>query len=120
MIRHGIGRLRRSVLRPQRRFDNKGLILMYHRVAYLHSDPWNLAVTPQRFSQHLEILRQHTKPVSLRQLFEGLLNDNTDEYLVAITFDDGYADNLYNAKPLLERYNFPATFFLTTGYIGGE
>jgi peptidoglycan/xylan/chitin deacetylase (PgdA/CDA1 family) len=93
---------------------------MYHRVTDLESDPWSLAVTPRRFAQHLEVLRKLTRPMPLGRLSRALLDGTLPNRSVVVTFDDGYADNLHNAKPLLERYGIPATFFLTTGFVGHE
>jgi peptidoglycan/xylan/chitin deacetylase (PgdA/CDA1 family) len=92
----------------------RAIILLYHRVAELPSDPLLLSVTPQHFAEHLEILRKHYRPISLRQIDQPLRRS------VAVTFDDGYADNLWNAKPQLERYDVPATVFVTTGYVGQD
>nr|HPM03821.1 polysaccharide deacetylase family protein [Candidatus Cloacimonadota bacterium] len=39
---------------------------------------------------------------------------------IALTFDDGYLDNLTNALPVLEKYKIPATIFITTNFIGQE
>jgi len=77
-----------------------------------------LAVTPRRFAEHLEVLRQHARPVQLRELSQALHYGNLADRSVVITFDDGYADNLHNAKPLLERHDVPATVFVASGYVG--
>jgi peptidoglycan/xylan/chitin deacetylase (PgdA/CDA1 family) len=96
------------------------LILLYHRVADLASDPQRLAVSPDRFGQHLEILNTHFSPMSLPELVERAHRKSLPPESVALTFDDGYADNLENAKPLLERWRVPATVFVTTDYVGGD
>jgi peptidoglycan/xylan/chitin deacetylase (PgdA/CDA1 family) len=102
------------------RHVTNALILMYHRVAEVNSDPWWLSVTPQHFAEHLEILRKHMRPIHLQELTKVLPNGNIPRQSVAVTFDDGYADNLYNAKPLLEKHDVPATIFLVTGYLGQD
>lgn len=109
--------MRRATNWLQKRFASRGLILMYHRVAEKDIDPWSLCVTSQHFSEHLEVLQKHARPISLRQLAEAYQEGNIPNRTVVVTFDDGYANNLHNAKPLLERFNIPATVFVTTAYI---
>ena len=96
-----------------------GLILMYHRIRELPLDPWGLAVSPSHFAEHLEILRRHGRPLHLTQAVRALQHKRLTDRTLIVTFDDGYADNFHNASPLLERYDVPATVFVTTGYIGG-
>jgi peptidoglycan/xylan/chitin deacetylase (PgdA/CDA1 family) len=108
-------RTARWVTRPWRR---RGLILMYHRVAEVSPDLWGLCVSPQNFGEQLEVLRRCGSLVPLRQLVEYLKADRLPHTAVALTFDDGYADNLYVAKPLLDRHSIPATVFLATGLLG--
>jgi peptidoglycan/xylan/chitin deacetylase (PgdA/CDA1 family) len=56
----------------------------------------------------------------LRALAQNLREGKSQYRPLVVTFDDGYADNLYNAKPLLERYEISASIFLTTGCIGQD
>jgi peptidoglycan/xylan/chitin deacetylase (PgdA/CDA1 family) len=102
------------------RFTGGALVLGYHRIAEPAWDPYELCVAPHRFAQQLEILRNHTNPVPLPELIRALVNDNLPPRTVAVTFDDGYADVLTHAKPLLERYRIPATVFVATDYLGRE
>ena len=98
----------------------EALILMYHRIGEPGRDPWGLAVRPERFAEQMEVLKRETQPMSLcrlnKELGEGALQSDT----VAVTFDDGYANNLHHAKPLLERHDVPATVFVTTGMVGSK
>lgn len=116
----GLGRLRAVAGKLQNRLSPGTLILLYHRVAELPLDPLLLSVTPSHFEEHLQVLSQITKPMSLRILVKSLQANEVTPHGVVVTFDDGAADNLHNAKPLLERYNIPATVFVATEYSKGE
>ena len=118
-MRLGIdGRVRRTGEWLRRKFTSGGVILAYHRVSELSSDPQLLAVNPRHFADHLEIIKKNCSPVSLKELVGGLREKTLSRHPVAITFDDGYADNFTCAKPLLERYAVPATVFVTAGSVG--
>jgi peptidoglycan/xylan/chitin deacetylase (PgdA/CDA1 family) len=88
---------------------------MYHRIGEVGSDPWSLCVTPEHLAEHLAVLKKTTTPVRLQQLIHDLKNKEVKPRSVVITFDDGYADNLHLAKPVIERFEVPATVFLITG-----
>ena len=109
-----------TVRQVRHRFLPGALILCYHRVIDLPSDPHSLCVTPQIFAQHLELLRRHCRTMQLRELVRHLRQNTIPPRAVVLTFDDGYADNLYQVKPLLARYGLPATVFVTAGYLGSE
>lgn len=87
------------------------LVLLYHRVADLEHDPHGLAVRPDRFAQQCDILRRRGNVVPLRE-------SNRPGRGVAITFDDGYADNAGDALAILTGARLPATFFVTVGRLG--
>ncbi|MER3501892.1 MAG: hypothetical protein C4295_10575 [Candidatus Fervidibacterota bacterium] len=123
----GLGRLRRwkrrvrAWWRHRRGLAGKGAsILCYHRVAHLPESPRRLWVSSERFAEHLDYLVHHCHPLSLADLVRGIQEGRLPERSVVVTFDDGYADNLWNAKPLLERYGVPATVFVTSGFVGQD
>jgi peptidoglycan/xylan/chitin deacetylase (PgdA/CDA1 family) len=98
--------------------QKKAMILVYHRVAEANVDPWALSVSPVHFAQQLQVLKTIADPVSLRQLTSAKSDRELPPRPVCITFDDGYADNLYAAKPVMETYRVPGTVFITPGYLG--
>ena len=112
----------RTVKNIWKKINQHGIILLYHRVVDLAdtTDPWNLCVTPAHFKEHLEVLAKNSKPISLRKMCNSLKSFPFEHRNVVITFDDGYRDNFHNAKPLLEKYEIPATFFIVSEAINSQ
>jgi peptidoglycan/xylan/chitin deacetylase (PgdA/CDA1 family) len=106
--------------RLRRRAPGRAIVLMYHRIDP-GADPFGLNVHPDLFEQHLALLRRRMPVLRMREL-AGRLRDPAPlkEDLAAITFDDGYRDNLEVALPILRRHGCVATIFVTTGFVDGS
>ena len=83
---------------------------MYHRVGASGIDPHRLSVSESTFRAQLEWLRTRCSVIPL----EALAGGDAADRAIAVTFDDGYVDNVSTALPLLRSAGVPATFFLTT------
>jgi peptidoglycan/xylan/chitin deacetylase (PgdA/CDA1 family) len=77
-----------------------------------------LCVSPENFRSQISYISDRFQIVPLIEIGRALAKGRPLENVVAITFDDGYADNLYEAAPILKRYHCPATVFATTGHTG--
>jgi peptidoglycan/xylan/chitin deacetylase (PgdA/CDA1 family) len=115
--------MRRLISRIAKRFRparTSPIILMYHRVSALEIDPWELAVSPEHFSDQIRTLRETRTPLRMSDFISRLQANDLPDNAIAITFDDGYRDNLLVAKPILEREGVPATVFLANGGLGSS
>jgi peptidoglycan/xylan/chitin deacetylase (PgdA/CDA1 family) len=98
----------------------KAIVLMYHRIAEPEMDPWQLSVSRDHFESHLATLKATGCVKSVNEVIHDLENNSLSNDCICITFDDGYEDNYLYALPLLEKYECPATFFITTSTIGSN
>lgn len=96
-------------------------ILLYHSVSRTPS-PWIAPFTVSRdtFARHLELISAAgLEAVTVSGLRAALECDSLPERAVVITFDDGFADTLDVAAPLLKQHRLPATVYVTTGFVDG-
>jgi peptidoglycan/xylan/chitin deacetylase (PgdA/CDA1 family) len=119
VIRSVAHRLRRRIDRVVHP-GGRGVVLLYHRVADEDSDPFGLCITPERFAEHMRVVREVSRPVTLDAFAAGLRDGSLPDRAVAITFDDGYTDNREEAEPILADLGVPGLVFVTTGPGGRE
>ena len=106
----------------QREFGVRLPVLLYHHVGPLRSGTVpGLNVSPERFERHVRWLARRGYTgicpadwVRWRREGKGL-----PDKPVLLTFDDGYADLVEHALPVLRRYGFGAAVYVVTGQLGG-
>ncbi len=92
-------------------------ILSYHRVND-ERDPFFPSLPTEVFERHMAFVSAAYVVLPLEELVERMARGRVPRNALAITFDDGYRDNLTHAAPVLARHGLPATVFLATGVIG--
>jgi peptidoglycan/xylan/chitin deacetylase (PgdA/CDA1 family) len=113
-------RVARTLSAAARRRAPRGIVLLYHRVAGPRRDPQWLDVTPENFAAHVGVIARVATPLALAEFERRRREGSLPPRAVAVTFDDGYADNLTAAAPLLARHGVAATVFVTAGMIGTD
>lgn len=93
------------------------VILQYHHVS--ESTPASTSITPKQFAVHMQYLADNGFTViPLNELVDALkLNKPLADKSVVITFDDAYLNILTNAKPILDKHQFPFTIFINPGIV---
>ncbi|MBM3567494.1 MAG: hypothetical protein FJX46_01920 [Alphaproteobacteria bacterium] len=104
---------------------NIATILLYHGVTSAPSagiENFSLKHLPRdTFERQMERVADRAHPMSLREMAGRLqAGDSLPPRSVAVTFDDSFANVATDALPVLRRHRIPATFFVTSGFVGTE
>ena len=95
-------------------------ILMYHSIESMPKSTVmrSLHVPPRRFKFQMWLLKiLGYQGLSIREL-KPYLDGIKKGKVVGITFDDGYQNILFNAAPILNKYNFTATAYIVSEHVG--
>lgn len=98
---------------------NRLSILIFHRVLERADPLFPEEPDAARFETILRYVASSFRVLPLAQAAAALNDGTLPDSALAITFDDGYADNQQIAAPILQRLGLHATFFVATGFLDG-
>jgi peptidoglycan/xylan/chitin deacetylase (PgdA/CDA1 family) len=93
-------------------------ILFYHRIADRHRTAWTMS--RDDFRRQLDWLEENFQIISLAECQRRIRSSTNSQPAIAITFDDGYAENMEYALPELKRRGLPATYFVATHFVQSQ
>jgi peptidoglycan/xylan/chitin deacetylase (PgdA/CDA1 family) len=97
-------------------------ILLYHSISVAAAPRFRRwVVDPARFAEHIDcIAAAGYQPVTVSTAAAAIRGDSAlPPRPVVLTFDDGFADFATDAAPVLARYDFTATLYVTTHFVDG-
>ena len=118
-IKTALGRAADALGISARRYALVSTIVAFHRVNDdMPAD--GLTCSAAKFEDFCRYFSARFRVVSLREQIAGSHLGQDMGGTLSITFDDGYLDNFEVAAPILQKYRLPATFFVTTGFLGSS
>ncbi len=91
------------------------MVLFYHRVADSHPNDWTMSHLC--FARQMDWLCKHVDVVSLSEAQRRIRDGHNQRPAVAVTFDDGYAENCEFALPLMIQRRIPCTYFVSLQHV---
>lgn len=113
-----LNRRRRAAVDRTTRGMEPVSVLFYHRVADTTPNGWTMSTAT--FSRQIRWLKAWFDVVDLAEAQRRIETGRNTRPTVAITFDDGYAENMKFAVPLLIKEQVPFTYFVSTNHVFGN
>lgn len=102
-------------------------ILVYHSFGFANNTKetamqTHYRVTPLVFEKQMKYLSDNNyHPIAFNTYADSLKNNiELPSKAIVLSFDDGWETQYKYAVPILEKYNFTATFFIVSSYVGGK
>lgn len=118
-IKDMLGRAAEAAGMYAHQFRSKMVVVVFHRVNDRMAED-GITCSSRRFEQFCQFFIEHFRVVPLAEQVAGCREWRDMGGTLSITFDDGYRDNFEVAAPILRRLRLPATFFVTTAFIGTD